>query len=396
MGHLLQAKSSLVPLIDRLNRYPIGLVDSPRLREILALLFDEREAAVAARFPLTEATFDELRDATGLPATELDGILESMTNKGLVMDLPYGGETYYLLVPGLIGFFEFSFMRKRVDLPQAELARLMTEYMHENGRDGQTGEFFETRWPLTRALVQTEQIPVESRVTSWEDARQIIRDAECLAVTTCFCRHKREHEGKTCRQGAPVDNICMVLNEAARFTVRRGFAEERSVDEMLAILDHARSLGLTHITDNVRERPSFLCNCCRCCCELLYGVQSGFSDGIAKTPFLAAIDPQRCDWCGNCAAACNAKCIGLAASARGAPKNARFGAVDEAVCLGCGACIRACEKGALTLIPRAHRPRPPRSRDGLFARILWERGRLWPFIREEFARRWRSRGLPWR
>ena len=47
MGHLLGTKSSLVPLIDRLNRYPIGLVDSPRLREILSLLFDEREAEVA-------------------------------------------------------------------------------------------------------------------------------------------------------------------------------------------------------------------------------------------------------------------------------------------------------------------------------------------------------------
>ena len=56
MGHLLGTKTSLVPLIDRLNRCPIGLVDSPRLREILSLLFAEREAAVAACFPLHEAT----------------------------------------------------------------------------------------------------------------------------------------------------------------------------------------------------------------------------------------------------------------------------------------------------------------------------------------------------
>jgi hypothetical protein len=152
MGHLLSSKSSLVPLIDRLNRYPVGLVDSPRLRQILELLFDEREAAVAARFPLTEATLDELVQAAGMPAVELEGILESMANKGLVMDLPYGGETYYLLVPGLIGFFEFSFMRERADLPQAELARLMSEYLREQGRAGQAGEFFGGRWPLTRAM----------------------------------------------------------------------------------------------------------------------------------------------------------------------------------------------------------------------------------------------------
>ncbi|MGB5833216.1 MAG: 4Fe-4S ferredoxin, partial [Thiohalocapsa sp.] len=275
MGHLLSSKSSLIPLIDRLNRYPVGLVDSPRLREILRLLFDEREAQVAARFPLTEATMEELVRITGIPASELDGILESMANKGLVMDLPYGDQTYYLLVPGLIGFLEFSFMRARADLPQAELARLMSEYLREQGKDGQAGEFFGNRWPLTRALVYEDKIPVQSRVTPWEDARQIIRDADYHAVTMCFCRHKKAHEGKSCQQGAPAEDICMVLGEGARFLVRRGMAEQRSAAEMLAILDRARDLGLTHITDNIRERPSFLCNCCRCCCELLAGVHMG-------------------------------------------------------------------------------------------------------------------------
>jgi len=386
MGHLLGSKSSLVPLIDRLNRYPVGLVDSPRLREILGLLFDPREAEVAARFPLTEATLDELVRVTGLPAGELDGILESMANKGLVMDLPHGDETYYLLVPGLIGFFEFSFMRARGDLPQAELARLMSEYLHEQGRDGQAGEFFNSRWPLTRALVYEDKVPVQSRITRWEDARQIIRDAEFHAATLCFCRHKKAHEGKACRQGAPVEDICMVLGEGARFLVRRGMAEPRTASEMLAILDRARDLGLTHITDNIRERPSFLCNCCRCCCELLAGVQAGFSDGIAKTPFIADIDPERCDYCGECLRACNAKCIGLAELARPLPKAQRFAQVDAAVCLGCGACVDACDNGALILLPRAKRPRPPRDRNALFVGKLWEKRRLLPFITEGVRR----------
>jgi hypothetical protein len=67
----------------------------------------------------------------------------------------------------------------------------------------------------------------------------------------------------------------MVLGEGARFLVRRGFAEERAAEQMLDTLALARSLGLTHVTDNIRERPSFLCNCCRCCCDLLGGVQLG-------------------------------------------------------------------------------------------------------------------------
>jgi len=389
MGHLLSSKSTLVPLIDRLNRYPIGLVDSAKLREILALLFDEREAFVASRFPLQEATLGELAQATGIPVGELDAILESMANKGLVMDMPYGDETYYLLMPGLIGFMEFTFMRRRTDLPMAELARLMSDYLHESGRHGQAGEFFGSRTPLTRALVYEDRIPVSSQITPYEDARRIIREADYCAVTTCYCRHKKEHLGQACRKHAPVDDICMVLGEGARFLVRRGFAERRSREEMLETLDRARSLGLTHVTDNVRDRPSFICNCCRCCCELLAGVQLGFTDGIAKTPFLAAIDPARCDYCGECLRACNVKCIGLADGARGLPRDQRHAAPDAAVCLGCGACIDACEKGAIALVPRAHPRRPPRNKAALFARLLWEKGRLMPFLAEGLKRPWR-------
>ena len=40
--------------------YPIGLVNSDKLREILSLLLDEREAFVASRFPLEEVTLSEL------------------------------------------------------------------------------------------------------------------------------------------------------------------------------------------------------------------------------------------------------------------------------------------------------------------------------------------------
>jgi NAD-dependent dihydropyrimidine dehydrogenase PreA subunit len=397
MGHLLSTKSSLVPLIDRLNRYPVGLADSATLREILSLLFDEREAFVASRFPLTEATLPELAETSGLPAAELDSILESMANKGLVMDLPYGGERYYLLMPGLIGFMEFTFMRRRADLPMERLARLLSDYLREQGPGAQAEEFFGSRHPLARALVYAEHIPVSSRITPYEDAQQIIRDSTFRAVTLCFCRHKKAHLGEHCRQGAPVEGICMVLGEGARFLVRRGFAEERTVEQMLETLALARSLGLTHVTDNIREQPSFLCNCCRCCCELLGGVQRGFADGLGKTPFIAEVDRGRCDYCGACLRACNVKCIGLGAGARaGAGRNgpsSRFAQVDAEVCLGCGVCVPVCQRGAVRLVARQGYRIPPRNAMGLFARILWEKGRLMPFVLEGLKRRWHRRPL---
>jgi NAD-dependent dihydropyrimidine dehydrogenase PreA subunit len=344
-----------------------------------------------------EATLDELCEATGIPTPELDAILESMANKGLVMDLPYADTRYYLLMPGLIGFMELTFMRRRGDLPVERLARLMSEYLHEQGREGQAGEFFGSRTPIARALVYDEHIPVTSRITPFEDARRIIRDSDYRAVTLCYCRHKKAQMGQVCRKGAPIEGICMVLGEGARFLVRRGFAEERTVEQMLRTLDYARSLGLTHVTDNVREQPSFLCNCCRCCCELMAGVQSGFPDGLAKTPFIAEVDPQRCDYCGECLRACNVKCIGLGAGARTRTKPGhgfgteehRYAEVKSDICLGCGVCVGVCERGAISLVKRRGHRTPPRNPVSLFGRILWEKGRLMPFVAAGLKRRWR-------
>lgn len=380
MGHLLSSKSSLVPLIDRLNRYPIGLVDSEKLREILAILFSEDEALIASKFPLQETTLEELVDLTGLKALVLHGHLESMANKGLVMDLPYSGKTYYLLMPGLIGFMEFTFMRKREDLPMEKLAKLMADYLQENGKQGQAGEFFGSETQLTRALVHKEHIPTHSTITNYEDAQQIILDSEFTAVTHCYCRHKKEHQGKGCKKDAPVEETCMVLGEGARFLVRRGFAHEKSKQEMLQILERAKLLNLTHVTDNIREKPSFICNCCRCCCELMAGVQMGFEDGLAKTPFIAVIDEEKCDYCGECLKTCNVKCIGISKKREIRNKSDRRARIEEKVCLGCGACIPVCDKEAIRLVQRKDHRRPPMNKGWMFFLILWEKGRLAPFV----------------
>jgi Na+-translocating ferredoxin:NAD+ oxidoreductase RNF subunit RnfB len=245
--------------------------------------------------------------------------------------------------------------------------------MYENPQTGQASEFFGSKTSLTRSLVYEDQIPVSSEVTSYEDARKIIENASFGAVGMCYCRHKKEHLDETCAKGAPVENICISLGSAAKFMARRGFAKQKSKEELLAILDTAREHNLTHITDNIRLRPSFICNCCSCCCELMLGVQAGYHDGVGKTPFLAQVDTKSCNGCGLCFAACNVKAIDCVTDGRTAQINAP-------VCLGCGACIPACKREALTLVERAERPLPPEKRKDMFKAILKEKGRLKPYV----------------
>ena len=373
MGHHVGSKSSIVPLIDRLNKYPVGLPDSEKLREILALLFAENEAFIASRFPLEEATLDELTRATGIGESELLPQLEQMCEKGLVMDLTYEGRTYYLLLPGLIGFFELTFMKSRVDLPKEKIARLMQEYLYENPQGGMAREFFDSKTPLTRALPYEDKIPVSSTVTSYENAREIIKNAGYGAVGICYCRHKKHHLGEDCAKGAPMEDICISLGAGARFLVRRGFAREQSADQLLEVLDRARKLNLTHITDNIRQKPSFICNCCSCCCELLAGVQAGYHDGIAKAPFIVQVNEERCNSCGLCVTACNVAALDITETK--APVRS-----DNNICLGCGACITACSQGALSLVDRGESYMPPRNRREMMKKRLLERGRVTPFV----------------
>jgi len=371
MGHQVGSKSTIILLIDRLNKYPVGLPDSEQLRQILTHLFSEQEAYIASRFPLEEATLEEIEEATGIPAVKLQPQLEQMANKGLIMDLPYEDTTYYLLMPGLIGFFEFSFMKQRDDIPQAEVARLMEDYFHANPQGGIAQEFFASKTPLTRSLVYDDQIPVNSEVTSYEHARQIIEQASYGAVTICYCRHKKHHLLQPCSK-APMEDTCIALGSGARFLVRRGFAKQKSKEQLLSILEQAREMGLTHITDNVRHQPAFICNCCACCCELMAGVQIGYTDGIAKAPFIAQADPEKCNGCGLCIKTCNVNA--LVAQQQKQPVT-----LEEQKCLGCGACIPTCPQKALKLIERPSK-KPPKNRTEMMAKRLFEKGRAMPFV----------------
>lgn len=378
MGHHLDGKkSNIVPLIDRLNKYPIGLPDTDKLRRILAILFSEDEAYVASRFPLTEATLPELVKATAWEPERLKNQLEAMAEKGLVMDATYGGKTYYLLMPGLIGFFELSFMKQRNDLPVAELAQLMHEYLNGDPDQQMGREFFGSKTPLTRTLPYEEHIPVDSQVATYESAMEIIKGAGYGAIGMCYCRHQKEHLNHSCAKNAPTREICISLGTAAKFMVRRGFAEHRSKEQLLAILAQARDLKLTHITDNIRHKPSFICNCCSCCCELLGGVNQGFPMGIAKTNYTLQIDSETCIGCGLCKKACNVTALELLDVENGRKKKRMQVLFDN--CLGCGACISSCPTGSLSLIP-AQRPEIPEKKKDLFQQILKEKKRLTPFV----------------
>jgi hypothetical protein len=134
MGHNVNYDKKYRLLQQRLDRNLTGAPESPVFMKILKLLFSPEQAELARKIPSQPVSLKALSQKTSINCTELDEKLTEMAQKGLVIDLEHNGERYFVLPPVAIGFFEFTFMRTRNDMPMAELARLFDQYMEQEDK----------------------------------------------------------------------------------------------------------------------------------------------------------------------------------------------------------------------------------------------------------------------
>ena len=374
MAHL-TSRSAYRDLVDRLNRFPQGAPPSDLLYRILAILFTEREAALVASLPIKPFTAETAARAWKTTPGEARVVLESLADKALLLDIVRNGETRWVLPPPMAGFFEFSMMRVRGDIDQKALAELFYQYL--NVEEDFVREIFtrgETQ--LGRVFVNEEALPEDDalEVMDWERASEVARSASDVGVGVCYCRHKMSHVGKACN--APMEN-CLTFGTTASSLIRHGFAKRIEPSEALDLIGQARARGLVQFGENVRKRPSFICNCCGCCCEALVAQRRfGFLKPVHTTGFLPAVDRERCNGCGKCVTACPVEAMGfVSANDPKAPKRRTVRLAEEA-CLGCGVCVPTCRPGALRLVRRETRVIPPLSTTHRTVVMAIERGQL--------------------
>ncbi len=366
MGHLVNAKEELyLALAERLSKNPEGAAINGTLMQILYRLYTESEAIVGSKFPLVPMTLDKIASITGLQEKELKSILEGMANKGLVLDIPRRDIYYYMLAPVVVGFFEYTFMRTGDQVNHKELAELFEKYFHT---DGVREEFFGRDTQAMRTMVYESLIPVavDTEVLSYERATEIIKQSGGGAITTCPCRHKAAHLGKSC--GAP-EEVCTSLGAAAEWLVRRGLAKPATVDELLKVLDLTQELGLVHLCDNVMNKPAYICHCCGCCCVVLSAINEGGFSSTHPSNFIPSVELESCVSCGICADKCHINAITMCNQGNGQ----EVPVVNEEVCIGCGVCAAACPSGSLTMSRRHVLHVPPENGREKFRRFAAER-----------------------
>ena len=364
MGHLAGKEEILRQLQERLSKNPIGLPAHSSLFEILSILFTEKEAEVGAKFPFGPVTIEELKNIIGMNKEELEEILKGMMKKGLVITTKKDGETKYLLMMGLTGFFEFTFMRTDGNLPLKRLAELMRTY---KDTPAFVQEFFSPGTSRGKAYVYSGVLPkVKSEVLRFDEAAEHIKNAGRGSLGKCYCRHEALHLGKNC--SAPIDDICMSLGNASDFLVEQGFARRASVDELLSALKKAEDLGLVHIGDNVQDQTTFICNCCGCCCGFLEGItKHHLKHAVTTTNYIARLDQEECNGCEICVDHCQIKAIKMEGD---------YPVVDEESCIGCGVCAHFCPTEARKMEEREKTVIPPKTYTELMIRLMKEKGRL--------------------
>ncbi len=362
-------------LVDRLNRFPLGAPPAELLFKVLKVLFSEREARLVSLLPIKPFTDKKAAAIWKMNLLDARVILNDLADRGLLLDYESEVGTTYVLPPPMAGFFEFSLMRYRADISQKVLSELFYQYINVE-EDFIKDLFLNGETQLGRVFVNERVLSGENalHVLDYERASDVIKTASAIGIGICYCRHKMEHIGKNC--SAPMD-ICMTFNGPADSLIRHGIARKVDTAEGLDLLNRAQDCSLVQFGENVRERVSFICNCCGCCCEAMIAARKfGFLNPVHTTNFIPEIIEEKCSGCGKCVSLCPVEAMTLVNAVDPHKPSKKKVKLNEDQCLGCGVCLKGCSVDALRLKSRKERVITPVNSAHRIVLMAIERGKL--------------------
>jgi Pyruvate/2-oxoacid:ferredoxin oxidoreductase delta subunit len=368
------AREAYQKLTERINRFPQGAPPTELLFRILEVLFTPAEAELVALLPIKPFTAAAAARLWKKPETEARNLLEALASRGMMLDIETRQGQTFVMPPPMAGFFEFSMMRVGNQYDQKLLAELFYQYL--NVEEDFVKALFATETQIGRAFVNERALPPENtlHVLDYERASKVVEAASHIGIGTCYCRHKLSHFGRNCE--APME-ICMTFNSTAGSLIKHGIARRVDKAECRDLLAQARDRNLVQFGENVRERVSFICNCCGCCCEaMLAAKRFAILQPISTTNFLPSIAEDKCSGCMKCADVCPVEAMGMVSAGDPRHHKRKRAKVNEEICLGCGVCERVCAKHAIALKQRTLRVLTPVNNAHRAVLMAIERGKL--------------------
>jgi ferredoxin len=368
-------KSGYFQLVNRLNRFPQGAPPSKLLNQILKILFSEKEAELVSTLPIKPFSAVKASRIWKMDLSSAQNVLDTLADRGILVDIDQNGKSLYTLPPPMAGFFEFSLMRVRADIDQKLLSELFYQYL--NVEEDFISELFtrgETQ--LGRVFVHEPVLSSENalHVLDYEKASEVIKTASHMAIGTCYCRHKMFHMDKAC--DAPME-ICMTFNTSAASLIKHGNARRVDEAEGMELLHKAYENNLVQFGENIRKEVNFICNCCGCCCEAMIAARRfAILNPVHTTAFMPKIEDDDCDGCGKCVNVCPVEAMSLISANDPRRPKMRQARLEKELCLGCGLCVRSCPKDSIHLEARPQRVITPLNGTHRAVVMAIERGKL--------------------
>lgn len=328
---------------------------SERLIAILKTLMTPDQAKMAAALP---GTADEVAEATGFDAAEIQKNLDALFFKGVVFCRgDFVTREYFRFARSLGQLHDATLATKELDVvkdaPFLELWQDFTlnEWYPDMGKMQAA-----LPSPMLRIVPAAKAFENMDEVLPCEDYRELIKAQELIATVPCSCRVRTEGVGEACEFTDEVHQWnCFQFGRAADYVIKRGSGKKLSIEEALEYVDAMEEDALLHIWPNSTAMGGIKtsCNCCRDCCAN-YVPMDMLDEPIGKawekSRFEAVIDQDKCDGCQDCIDRCQFDAIELVkpekpAKGKKSKKSKKMKAtVDAEKCWGCGVCVPGCKE----------------------------------------------------
>ena len=312
-------------------------MDIPEFYSLVEELFTPAEAEINNAMPKGFFTAKTLAEALGRDEKEIETILEAMADKGLCLALNLDQGRVYQSARFMPGILEFQFMPGKTTDRDKKIARLI--YAYKKAFDRMTDRSAMT-FPTTRVITVDARIKADNTIHTYDQVQTFIDQSDPIAVTTCYCRHAAVLRGDDIH-GMPND-VCMQFGHWAQFAIDRLGARKVSKQEAREVLDRAEEAGLIHMSQNMAEGISFICNCDRWYCAAVQNALAKPKPGLFfNSGFEPVFDPDQCTSCQTCLERCPAEALTMGEE--------DYPVVNLERCFGCAVCATGCPSEAITM-----------------------------------------------
>ena len=351
-----------------LDGLPIGfpVTESGVEIRVLKHLFTPKEAHVATRLSMFPEPLERIHKRVGkagMSVSELEQVLDGMASRGTIVRTIKDDKKHYQSLILAVGMYEMQVGRLT-----KEFAFDMEQYLNEAfGK-----ELLRSKTPQLRTIPVQQSIPGTRFVSTYDDLRQTVEDADGrIVVNECICRKGKDLMGEICSK-TDLRESCFAFGDMADFVSELGMGRAVGRDEALDILGQAAEAGLVIQPANW-QKPSFVCTCCGDCCGVLTTLKKLPRPAeYWATNHYAEVNAETCTACEMCVDRCQMEALTLTNGTA---------TINLDLCIGCGNCVASCPDEAIELRRRSQQLVPPETMMALYQGVLAEKIGMWNMLK---------------